>query len=324
MITTEVRIDHESAVPHAVSVTRQAARTLGLGPLLTERAAVVASELSSNIAKHTHGGALLVQPAPSGGLELLAVDHGPGMYDIGRCLADGYSSTGTMGSGLGAVRRLATTSGIFSDPRRGTAIFARFCAAASPARVGTLRLPAVGQDSSGDAYVLTETSDATLAFVADGLGRGPDAARASRSATDSFLRDPARPLPQAMEAIHDVLRHTRGAAAALVRLPHAATEVEFCGVGNVSAAVLEGDGPPVPLAPQPGTLGLRIPPLRVQTVPLRPGATVVVHSDGIAPTWLRAAGDRLFTQAPPLLVGLLARDHRRYRDDATVVAFREK
>ncbi|WP_433438461.1 SpoIIE family protein phosphatase [Nonomuraea sp. CA-141351] len=324
MITTEVRVDHESAVAHAVSVTRQAAHALGLASLLTERAAVAASELASNIAKHTHGGALLVQPEPAGGLELLAVDHGPGMDDVARCLTDGYSSAGTLGSGLGAVRRLATTFGIFSHPRRGTAIFARFREAPAPARAGTLRLPALGQDSSGDAFVLTETADATVALVVDGLGRGADAARASRAATGSFLSDPERPLPLAMAAIHDALRHSRGAVAALVRLPRGAAEAEFCGVGSVSAAILYGGSPPKLLTPQPGTLGLRIPPPRLQTVPLPAGATVVVHSDGIAQSWLRTASDWMFTQAPPLLVGLLARDHRRLRDDATVVALRER
>ncbi|SDK83806.1 SpoIIE family protein phosphatase [Nonomuraea jiangxiensis] len=323
MITTEIRLDHESAIAHAVSVTRQAARELDLTPLLTERAAVTASELSSNIVKHTHGGVLLVQPEPVGGLELLALDRGPGMDDVARCLADGYSSAGTLGSGLGAVRRLATTFGIFSHPRRGTAIFARFGAAPSAARTGTLRLPAAGEDHSGDAYTLVETADATLVLVVDGLGRGAEAARVSRSATEAFLLDPGRPLPQAMEAIHAALRNTRGAAATAVRLPRDAAEVEFCGVGNVNAVVLDGDGPPVLMTPQPGTLGLRIPPFRRQTAPLPAGATVVVHSDGIAPGWSRAAGGWMFTQAPPLLVGLLARDHRRYRDDATIVALRE-
>ncbi|MEV4111024.1 hypothetical protein [Nonomuraea sp. NPDC049695] len=324
MITTEVRVDHEAAVVQAVSVTRQAARELELAPLLAERAAVSASELASNIAKHTQGGALLIQPGPAGGLELLAVDHGPGMEDVARCLTDGYSSAGTLGSGLGAVRRLATTFGIFSRPRHGTAIFARFHDAPAPARTGTLRLPALGQETSGDAFVLTETAGATVALVVDGLGRGADAAPASRSAAASFLSDPERPLPLAMAAIHDALRHSRGAVAALVRLPHGAAQAEFCGVGSVGAAILYGGSPPAVLTPQPGTLGLRIPQLRLQTVPLPAGATVVVHSDGIARSWLRTAGDWMFTQAPPLLVGLLARDHRRLRDDATVVALRER
>ncbi|MFD0664459.1 SpoIIE family protein phosphatase [Thermocatellispora tengchongensis] len=244
------------------------------------------------------------------------------MDDVGLCLTDGYSSTGTLGSGLGAVRRLATTFGVFSHPRRGTAIFARFGGAPSPPRTATLRLPALGHDGSGDVVALAETDRATVALVADGLGRGGDAEHAGRRAERAFLAEPDAPLPVLMHAIHAALRHSRGAAAALIRLPRSGAEAEFCGVGNVAGAVLAGDAPPVTLAPQPGTLGLRMPEPRVQTVPLPPGATVVAHSDGISQSWLRAAGEWLFPQAPPLLVGLLARDHRRLRDDASAVAVR--
>jgi hypothetical protein len=41
---------------------------------------------------------------------VIAIDDGPGIADIERSLGDGFSTGGTPGTGLGAVRRLASTS----------------------------------------------------------------------------------------------------------------------------------------------------------------------------------------------------------------------
>ncbi len=75
------------------------------------RAALVATELGANLVKHTSsGGDVLIRAADGdgpGSVELLAIDRGPGM-DVERCLADGFSSAGSPGTGLGAVRRLST------------------------------------------------------------------------------------------------------------------------------------------------------------------------------------------------------------------------
>ena len=43
-----------------------------------------------------------------------------------RCLTDGYSTAGTPGTGLGAVRRLANEFDIYSAPGEGTIVMARF------------------------------------------------------------------------------------------------------------------------------------------------------------------------------------------------------
>ncbi|WP_084956389.1 SpoIIE family protein phosphatase [Thermoactinospora rubra] len=322
MLTTEVRVDHESAAAEAAGLARRAARRLGLAAPLAERAAVAASELASNIDKHTRGGSVFVQRAPGGGLDLLAADHGPGMADVARCLTDGYSTAGTLGGGLGAVRRLASAFAVFSAPAHGTAIAARFRDEAaldlSRLEAGAVCLPANGHQESGDAY---ELAGGTL-LVVDGLGHGAEAARASASALDAFRADPEAPLTELIVRLDRALRSSRGAAASLVRLR--AAGVEFCGVGNVGGAVLHDGRPLARLVPRPGTLGVRAGGPVAQTAPMPPGATVVLHTDGISHSWLTTSGTWLFTQPPPLLAALLARDHRRLRDDATAVALRDR
>ena len=56
---------------------------------------------------------------------MLALDKGPGMADVARCLRDGYSTAGSPGNGLGAVARLSSFFDVYSNPRTGTALLAR-------------------------------------------------------------------------------------------------------------------------------------------------------------------------------------------------------
>src|SRR5262245_13247577 len=85
--------------------------------------ALVVTELSTNLLKHAHGGELLVRQRDDG-IEILALDHGPGIGDIERSLADGYSTAGSSGTGLGAVRRMSATFDIQSTVGVGTAVLA--------------------------------------------------------------------------------------------------------------------------------------------------------------------------------------------------------
>jgi hypothetical protein len=49
---------------------------------------------------------------------------------------------------------------------------------------------------------------------------------------------------------------------------------------------------------------------------------VILHSDGLTTRWDLAAYPGLAGQHPSLIAGVLLRDHRRARDDASVVAMR--
>ena len=69
------------------------AETLALSPSRRGDAAIVATELATNLVRHARDGRMLLQVishGASGWLELLSVDGGPGMTDVQRCLQDGY------------------------------------------------------------------------------------------------------------------------------------------------------------------------------------------------------------------------------------------
>ena len=59
------------------------------------------------------------------GVEILALDKGPGIRDLERSLRDGYSTAGGAGTGLGAISRLSSEFDVYSPPGKGTALLAR-------------------------------------------------------------------------------------------------------------------------------------------------------------------------------------------------------
>ena len=69
------------------------------------------------------------------GIEMVTIDAGPGFRDTGAALRDGHSTSGTLGIGLGAIRRLADFCDLYSVPGHGTALVARFWPAPRPAPV---------------------------------------------------------------------------------------------------------------------------------------------------------------------------------------------
>ncbi|MFN8074718.1 MAG: SpoIIE family protein phosphatase [Kineosporiaceae bacterium] len=120
------------------SVRRRAvalAADLGVGEQRTGELAIVATELASNVVKHSGGGLVAVRAlrsADRAGVELVAVDAGPGIPDVALARRDGFSSAGMLGIGLGAVVRLADRAEIFSLPGRGTVVTASVGAEPSP------------------------------------------------------------------------------------------------------------------------------------------------------------------------------------------------
>lgn len=316
--TTQIRIDHASAVYTAVRAAREISAQAGLAEVLAERAAVVASELAGNIDKHASDGSLFVQRSLGGnGVDVYAADAGPGMADLEHWRVDGNSTTRTLGTGLGAIGRLATEFRIRSAAGHGTIAAARILApGTAPAPVAHVRLAREGEERCGDAIALSAAAGARTIVVVDGLGHGPDAADAADSAIDAFGRGPGRPLPEHLTTIHRALRHTRGAAVALARIwPD---RLEFCGVGNVGGLVLTA-GRTHPLLSMPGIVGFALPATHLRVIPLTEHHLVVLHTDGIGTGWRGPAALDLLP-VPALFAAELADRHRDPHDDAALIA----
>ncbi|MFE4860745.1 SpoIIE family protein phosphatase [Streptomyces sp. NPDC056670] len=323
--TAHVRIDHHSAVHLAASTARSLSEQYGLTGTLPDQAAVLASELAGNIHKHARGGALYIHPLPlGGGVEILAADRGPGMPELERCLADGYSTTGTLGAGLGAIRRTATHFAIRTEPGVGTLVCARLTrpdqAETACQSAALICLSADREEHCGDAGAVVDTVTDRTAVVIDGLGHGPQAAEAAHAALHAFHAHAGRPLPEIVTGMDRALRHTRGAAVGILRLD--AAQALYCGIGNIRAVVLSPGGIHHQLTGRPGIVGWRMPAPQTHTVALPAGATAVLHSDGIDARWAHTPSLSVLRLPPQLLAASVTHHYRSTRDDATLLALR--
>lgn len=308
---------------------RRAAATLAIAAGLDEtaagRLAIVVTECANNLWKHAGGGEMVLTPI-EGGVEALALDKGPGMRDVERCFQDGYSTAGSSGTGLGAVRRLSSAVDVYTVPEKGTVLLARVVNGTARTReaafeIGGLSIPMRGESVCGDDFAFVERQHATVVMVVDGLGHGPLAADCASAAVEALKESSSDDAPELMREVHGALRTTRGAAAAVARLDPIAGELQFCGVGNIAGFIWE-NGASKHLVSHPGIVGHDVRNVRELTYKLGDNVLVLLYSDGISTHWSLGAYPGLTFHDPSLIAGVIYRDHKRGRDDATVVAVR--
>jgi anti-sigma regulatory factor (Ser/Thr protein kinase) len=324
-------IDEDSKTGEARRLARGMATGMGLGEVLSEQISIVVTEACTNLLKHAMRGELILHSVTEGPgcvpfLELLALDHGPGIPDLQRCLQNGYSTSGTLGHGLGAIIRMSNDADFYSVPGKGTGILARWWSGAQPMlsqsggfRISAVNIPKEGQAASGDSWASVESGDQLTVLVADGLGHGMEANLASSQAV-RMLRENPDLAPQALlERCHLALRSTRGAAIAVARIDRAHEKLTFAGVGNVSAKIYCGERSCQHLVSVNGTAGHHTEKLREFSYAWPNDGLLQLYSDGLSTGAGVETYPGLAARDPALIAGVLFRDFGRGRDDATVV-----
>lgn len=330
MITNIVDPSH---VGEARRVASEFARKAGGNERQLGRIALVATEMATNVIKHARGAGGMIaidrfSDAQGSGVELLAIDKGPGIADVGTSLADGYSTAGSAGTGLGAISRQADHFAVYSRSDRGTVISARFVLTpptATPAAsdICVVRDTYPGESVSGDGWAFQISARGPTLLVVDGSGHGPLAAQAAEIATRIFEDHADEDCVSLVERIHRGLVPTRGAALAIARLDTAENLVRFVGVGNIVGVLLSG-ADARQMVSHNGTAGHVAPRIREFTYPFSTTPSVIMHSDGLSNRWRVADYPGLAACHPSLIAGVLFRDFRRARDDATVVVMRPR
>jgi anti-sigma regulatory factor (Ser/Thr protein kinase) len=295
--------------------------------------ALVVTELATNLAKHARNGEILLRaldgPAEPPAIEVLAIDGGPGMPDFALSERDGYSTTGTLGHGLGAIRRQSDDFWVYTQPT-GTVIAARVRKEGAdrgdglPLEIGAVCTSMPGEEVCGDAWAWRVRQERLTAIVADGLGHGLGAHDAARQAIATFEADPDAGPQDMLERVHAALRPTRGAAVALLAVDLERGIARYAGLGNIAAAILRDDGSRQSLITHNGIAGHAALKLQEFTYPVPPKSVIVLHSDGLGTQWSLGRYPGLASRHPSVIAGVLYRDFARRRDDVTVVVMRER
>ena len=112
----------------AISAARRLCADIGFTESDQFLVATVVSELATNILHYAGQGEVrlkALQVYGRQGVEVQAVDHGPGIADIAKALTDNYSTGGTLGLGLPSVKRIMDEFTIESEPGCGVRCLAR-------------------------------------------------------------------------------------------------------------------------------------------------------------------------------------------------------
>jgi anti-sigma regulatory factor (Ser/Thr protein kinase) len=326
-----LRIRENSQIAEARRMACALARQSGMSEQEVARIALVVTEIATNLVKYSDEGELLVsklEVAQKTAIDIIALDRGPGIKDLAGSLRNGYSTSGSPGTGLGAIIRQSMVFDIYTQPGKGTLVFSRMeptrrlkPASCHELEIGAVCKAAPGENVSGDAWQALCQPDGGLIIVADGLGHGPAAAEAARRAIGTFGTNSHVSPASLISAMNGPLRSTRGAAVAVARVNFVAETVTFAGIGNISGTLIDRDVTRKTLSHN-GIVGHAVSSIQEFVYPCSRGTLIVLHSDGLATNWNLRAYPGLTERRPAIVAAMLYRDFTRGRDDVTVVVAR--
>jgi len=320
--TEFVPVTDTSSVGEVRRTALLAAQRLGFDETRCGELALLATESARNTLVHGGGGQVIIVGMKNESeplARILAMDKGPGIASIAQAMSDGYSTAGTMGGGMGAMKRMATALEIFTG-RSGTIVLLELgkAPAGEPLQLAGMAVPYPGERFCGDGWTWHQTPERTAILVVDGLGHGWEAAEAAQEAVTTFRhRVELRP-GEILSYLHDALRKTRGAVAAIAEIRPKEKTLTYAGIGNISAVLLAG-GASRSLVSHNGTLGMTVSRIQEFRVDWPSDAVLVLHSDGLQSRWDLTPYAGLMVRHPAVIGGALLRDFRRQRDDASVV-----
>ncbi|WP_142848671.1 ATP-binding protein [Telmatospirillum sp. J64-1] len=321
-----IPVKDQSEVGEARRQVQAMARSLGFDETEAGRAAIAATEAATNLVKHAGGGDILARPVSRGdtlGLEILALDKGRGIANLAQSMADGYSTAGSPGTGLGALMRQSQEFDIYAPTGKGTVVLARLwrhgvIPPRGPAEASAISLPMTGESVCGDSWAVLPRPDGIRVMVADGLGHGSFAAQAALEAQRIFSNYGHQRLEALMDSLHRALKPTRGAAIAIAELDYGLGNATFCGVGNIAAALLGPSGVRR-LVSTNGTVGHSMRKILGVSYPCDRQTLLVMHSDGLGGQVSLDSYPGLTMRDSAIIAGVLFRDLPHRHDDHTLL-----
>lgn len=347
----EFAIRRESDIAMAAMTVASSPRYLQQFPR-DERGVIgtVVSELATNIIKYAGHGTIRIKTLLQDGRPgvcVQAIDHGPGIADVQAALRDGFSTGGTLGLGLPAVRRLMDTLHIHCPESGGTQVEAtrwsrrpiaapasvRNAVSARPAepraaaplqlRIETRHRSYRSHALCGDCVWFHQAEGYALLAQLDGTGHGMPAhdaaAQIVRAIEARIAQWPQRPdaslLSSLLDESHEAAEGTVGAAITLALIDRSSATLHHVGVGNTCIMVFRPGG--WEGVSREGAIGLRYRPPVIGNHRLSAGDTVVLFSDGLSSSKIRQLRRQSGRPIEPTAVADLLMSTAKPDDDAS-------
>jgi anti-sigma regulatory factor (Ser/Thr protein kinase) len=318
-----LRVEDASAAAACRGAATTLAHRLDFPAARADEVVLAVTEAATNLAKHASQGAMLLRIGRDTGkpaIEMVTIDAGPG-YDTSAAVRDGHSTSGTLGIGLGTIRRLADSCELYSAPGHGAVLVARFRAkpAAGTVRHAGLVRPITGETECGDVFGVAERDGRVIGVLCDGLGHGPLAAAAAMEAVTAVLEEPMAEPVVLVERAHRRVNRTRGGALGVVQIVGPA--IAFAGIGNIAGVIL-AEGARKSMISVPGIAGHQAGTMRQFEYTASAGAAIILHSDGVSSRWDPRSLPALNTRDPLVIAAALLAAAGTRRDDAGLLVLK--
>ncbi len=279
-------------------IAKEMAQEICFNERVCEEIVLVVSELASNILKYANRGVVTLTPVlldHQKGLMIEALDQGPG-FNEDNALKNGFSTSGTLGVGLGAVNRMMDEFDIFTheNGQPGTRIVCKrwiynkpHSGRECPFDFGIVSHAKPGEHVNGDAFVVKQGYNSSLAAVIDGVGHGFLAQQAALTARHYVESHSELSLTDIFRGVDRACRSTRGVVMALAVFDWDAMTLTFASVGNIEVKVLgtEPHNEKFKFIVRRGIVGKNAPAPVITENKWRRGYVLALHSDGLSTQW---------------------------------------
>lgn len=293
---------------------------------------IIANEMATNLLKHAEkGGQVLVRSLclnECNGFEIISLDKGPGIKNTHLALRDGYSTAGSSGTGLGAIRRLSHEFDIYSQEEKGTAILSKVWAQGKKPEMckqrieyGVLSTAKPGLEVCGDDWCVEYFQGRIMVLLVDGLGHGEGASEAAQQAVGIFKNHLHLPLEDILHRIHSGLRSTRGAVVGVASIHAEKAVMEYAGIGNIAARIITSSKSQSCISFN-GTMGIQLGKVQRFTYEWPKDAIFIINSDGFATNISLNSYNGLLNHSMSALAAVLFRDFACGNDDTSMIAIK--
>jgi anti-sigma regulatory factor (Ser/Thr protein kinase) len=324
------KIDDRSLIAFIKREIHNLALQLGFTPHRAGETDIIVAELTSNLIKYANGGELLYRANVEEGqneIEIYCLDKGIGFENVSKIMNDGYSSSNTLGHGLGSIKRLSNDFQIYSMKNWGCVQYVKICEKPdfrlSDIQKGlyhkAIALNYPGEKVCGDGYHIKNLKKGFQIFVGDGLGHGVNAHEAVQLAVKAFKQSTESDPAEILRDIHSKVKKSRGLVATVATVDYSLETWNICGIGNINTRIYDGLENKT-YTPYNGIIGHNIPrTLNNSIVPYKKHQIIIMHSDGLRTRWNLSDMNSIFKQSPGIIASALLKENIRGTDDATIL-----
>jgi anti-sigma regulatory factor (Ser/Thr protein kinase) len=288
---------------------------------------IVVAEMTTNLLKYAVKGEILCTVKGEGlsqYIELISIDHGPGIDNLQSMLLDGSSTSNTLGYGLGSIKRLSNVFSIYTLKNWGTIVLSRIYKTDDQKYIqqhslSSLILPKPPETLSGDGCMYKDTERYFKLLVLDGLGHGLEASKVVQEAYNNFILCPYHDPAEIIRFLHLPLKKTRGGVGTVVVIDKIQNECKILGVGNISTKLLFGNDDKNIMSYN-GIIGHNIPnTMSSHSIPKKDFRYLILCSDGIKSRWDISKFPMILRYDPMIMAAAIYKDYGRQTDDTSVI-----